>query len=525
MLNRSCLGYDTMERSSNPMHCKSKICEQQIKDLLQLSSNFKSLKGVKDGELDVKSLYGWKSKVSPSQKSKIFEDNISEEAKHFVTKKSEQDLRVPAYVFVLNMRGNPLMPTKPQKARKLLKEGKAKVVKRIPFTIQLLYPTGEARQDIILKVDAGYSFVGISATTDTRELFAEEVELRGNIPRLIEKRRMYRRNRRGRLWHRKPRFLNRTGSKKKGWFAPSIQHKLDTHIRLVDNTKKILPISRTIIEVVSFDTQKMQNPEIEGIEYQQGGLQGYAAREYLLEKWGRKCAYCGKTDIPLEIEHIIPKSRGGSNRISNLTISCHECNQEKGNKTAEEFGHPNIQKKAKKPLKAAAFMNIVRQKLVEILDCESTYGYITKYNRIKAGLEKSHINDAFSLEDGSQHDQKRTGQIFIAKQVRRQNRSLFKANLLKGGRKKRNTVREVNGFRRFDKVLYKSKDGKNKKECFIYGLRKSGYFDVRSINGEKIDASVKSKKLKLLEKAKGIILEVNRQFLPSLTEEVSLPIR
>lgn len=145
----------------------------------------------------------------------------------------------------------------------------------------------------------------------------------------------------------------------------------------------------------------MQKPEIKGVEYQQGTLQGYNVREYLLEKWGRKCAYCGKKDLPLEIEHIVPKSLGGSNRVSNLTLSCKECNQAKGNRTAEEFGFPRIQKQAKKDLKGAAFMNTVRWKIVNHLKCLWTYGYVTKYWRIKHGLEKSHVNDAYIIAGGN----------------------------------------------------------------------------------------------------------------------------
>ena len=118
---------------------------------------------------------------------------------------------------------------------------------------------------------------------------------------------------------------------------PSLAHKLQSHIQLIERLKRILPITKIVVEVASFDTQKMVNPEISGIEYQRGELMGYEVREYLLEKWGRKCAYCGKKDVPLEIEHIIPKSRGDSDRVSNLTLSCHECNQKKGNRTAEEF--------------------------------------------------------------------------------------------------------------------------------------------------------------------------------------------
>ena len=408
-----------------------------------------------------------------------------------------QDLRVP----VLNMRGEPLMPTTPRKARILLKQGKAKVVSRTPFVIQLLYPTGENKQDITLGIDAGYSVIGYSAVTASRELIKGELELRNDIKRLLEKRRKYRRDRRSRKWYRKPRFDNRR--KKDGWLPPSLEHKLQSHIRLIERLKRILPITKVVVEVASFDTQKMQNPEINGVEYQRGELAGYEVREYLLAKWGHKCAYCGKTNVPLEIDHIIPKSRGGSNRVSNLTIACHECNQRKGNRTAEEFGYPEVQTKAKEPLRAAAFMNAIRWELVNRLGCDWTYGSITKYKREKLNLEKSHVNDAFVIAGGNSNHI-RTGYIYKARQVRRQNRSIFKANILKGGRKKRNTVKEVNGFRRFDKVLY------GKLKCFIFALRKSGYFELRDIEGNKVGASVNSKKLKLLERARGRIEEVIR---------------
>jgi len=324
-------------------------------------------------------------------------------------------LRVP----VLNMRGEPLMPTTPRKARKLLKQGKAKVVSRTPFVIQLLYATGENKQDITLGIDAGYSKVGYSAITANRELIAGELELRNDIKRLLEKRRTYRRDRRNRKWYRKPRFDNR--KKGKGWLPPSLEHKLQSHIQLIERLKRILPISRVIVEVANFDTQKMQHPEISGVEYQQGELQGYEVREYLLEKWGRKCAYCGKRNVPLEVEHIIPKSRGGSDRVYNLTIACHECNQKKGNRTAEEFGYPEIQAKAKQSLRAATFMNAIRWELVNRLGCNWTYGSITKYHRTRLGLEKSHVNDAFVIAGGS--NQKRCKPHRVT-QTRRNNRSI-----------------------------------------------------------------------------------------------------
>ena len=224
-------------------------------------------------------------------------------------------------------------------------------------------------------------------------------------------------------------------------------------------------------------------------------------RYRVLKESGDRCALCGATkkERPLDVDHIIPRSRGGETSYENLQILCSLCNQEKGNKTAEEFGHPSVHQKVKKPLRAVAFMNSVRWKIVNALDCEHTYGYITKYNRIKLGLEKSDSNDAFVIAGGT--EQERCVQ-YRGKQVRRQNRSLYKANFLKGGRLKRNTVKEVKGFKRFDKVRFEGK------ECFIFGLRSSGYFDVRDFDGNKIGASVNCKKLRLIEHAKGIIQEV-----------------
>jgi 5-methylcytosine-specific restriction endonuclease McrA len=326
-------------------------------------------------------------------------------------------LRVPIYV--LNMKGQPLMPTTQHTGKKLLKEGKATVVKRCPFTIQLNYATGEAKQLIKLGVDIGFTNIGFSAKTDKLEVISGTLTLRKDVSNKLEERRRYRRNRRGRLGYRPPRFDNRT--RPKGWLPPSTQHKYDSHIRLVETLATLLPIPFKKVEVTNFDTQKMQNPEITGVEYQQGTLQGYEIREYLLEKWGRKCAYCGNIDVSLEVEHIIPKSRGGTDRVSNLTIACRNCNLKKGDKTAEEFGYPDIQQQAKMPLKAAAGVNNIRWRLVEQLEAEHTYGYVTKYLRNKLGLEKSHVNDAFAIAGGTTQERCRPYEVI---QVRRNNRSL-----------------------------------------------------------------------------------------------------
>jgi hypothetical protein len=404
-------------------------------------------------------------------------------------------------VYVLNMRGKPLMPTAPKKARILLKEGKAKVVKRTPFTIQLKYATGETKQEIILGVDSGYENIGLSAVTITKEVYSADVKLRTDIVKLNSERKQYRGARRYRkTWYRQPRFLNRKIPD--GWLAPSIQHKLDSHIKIIYKVKKILPVSCIVVEVASFDAQKLINPEISGIEYQQGELQGYEIREYLLEKFERKCAYCGKTAVPMEIEHIVPKSRGGSDRVSNLTISCRRCNQEKGNRTAEEFGHPEVQEQAKEPLKSTAFMNNIRWKLVNMLNCRYTYGHITKHNRIKLGLEKSHINDAFVIAGGKTQERVFAG--YSIQQVRKCNRKLFKGDR---SHIKNTAERIIKGYQRFDKVLW------NGIECFIFGRRTSGYFDLRKLDGIKIHASAKAKELTLLESANTFLTELKKNMM------------
>jgi hypothetical protein len=311
------------------------------------------------------------------------------------------------------------MPTTQRKGKKLLKKGKAKVVKRCPFTIQLTYATGEATQSIKLGVDIGYTTIGFSAKTEKLEVIGGTLTLREDVSKKLDERRRYRSTRRGKLWYREPRFLNR--KKDEGWLAPSTQHRLASHHSLVKKLTSLLPISFKKVEVANFDAHKMQHPEITGIEYQHGELQGYEVKEYLLDKWGRKCAYCGKTDVPLEVEHIVPKSRGGTDRVSNLTIACRACNVKKGDQIAEEFGYPTLQQQAKQPLKAAACLNIIRWRIVEQLGAEYTYGYVTKYHRTKLGLEKSHVNDAFVIAGGTNQERCRPYQVI---QVGRNNRSL-----------------------------------------------------------------------------------------------------
>ncbi|MFX0204502.1 MAG: RNA-guided endonuclease IscB [Candidatus Hodarchaeota archaeon] len=395
-----------------------------------------------------------------SASCEMITNNLGEE--NLPLKRERQDSQeVPVYV--LNMCELPLMPTIPCKARILLKETKAKVIRRTPFTIQLNYPAEETKQPITLGIDAGYSKIGFSAITEKKELIAGEVVLRMNVSKKLYERRMYRRNRRSRLWYRKPRHDHWKKTQPKGWLTPSIRHKLDTHVRLVEKIKKILPITQTIVEVASFDTQKMQNPNIQGVEYQQGTLFGYTVRNYLLEKWGHKCAYCGKSDIPLEIDHIIPISKISNNRIDNLTIACRKCNQKKGNKMVNECSPKlrkkilEIQKKATESFKGATFMNTVRQKMVDLLgsDCQCTYGDRTKYQRTRLGLSKSHVNDAFIIARGMSQTFSKAYQV---KQIRRNNRCLqVNRKGFKPGIRKQRYPYQRNDLVKYDNGLYRVK--------------------------------------------------------------------
>jgi len=403
------------------------------------------------------------------------------------------------FVCVLNMRGKPLMPTKPAKAKHLLKKGKAKVVKRCPFTIQLKYATGENKQNVDLGIDPGYKKAGFSARTRKAELMSGEVKLRTDIPKLLKEKAMYRRGRRQRNTEYRPkRFLNR--NRQAGWLSPSTEHKINSHLELIKQIKKLLPVTKIRIEVAKFDSQKMQNPEISGLEYQKGTLYGYEVKEYLLEKFHHKCAYCGKNTVPLEVEHIIPPKRGGTDRVSNLTLSCDKCNLKKGNMTAKEFGYPKLQKQCKEPLKASAFMNIMRYELVKRLKKKykktkviTTFGYKTKKWRIDHELKKSHINDAFAIAKGTSQTRCKP---FTVKQNRRNNRAIqLNRKGFKPSVRKTRYAFQPNDIVKFDGLEYISKG------CFNKGKY------IRLIDKDKNVVNTNIKNVKLITYGKGLQFE------------------
>jgi 5-methylcytosine-specific restriction endonuclease McrA len=306
-------------------------------------------------------------------------------------------------VLVIDKNKKALMPCQPARARELLKSGKAAVHRRFPFTIILKERDGGDTQPIVLKIDPGSKTSGLALVADfqsgKRVIWGAELTHRGQqIRDALLSRRQQRHSRRQRhTRYRQARFLNR--AKPKGWLPPSLQSRIDNLWAWAVRLAWRCPITSLSQELVRFDMQLIENAEISGVEYQQGELQGYEVREYLLEKWNRMCAYCGKKDIPLEIEHIIPKTRGGSNRVLNLSLACHTCNQKKGDQTAAEFGHPDIQAKAKQPLKDAAAVNATRWALFErlkltSLPIEAGTGGRTKFNRLRQGYPKAHWIDA-----------------------------------------------------------------------------------------------------------------------------------
>lgn len=408
-------------------------------------------------------------------------------------------------VYVLNKDEKPLMPCSPRKARILLKEGKAKVIRREPFTIQLLYGSSGYKQKVNLGVDAGSKHIGLSATTSKKELFAGDVKLRTDIVNLLSTRRQFRRSRRSRKTrYRKSRFLNRVHSKHKGWLAPSIENKIQCHLSIVAKLHKILPIDKVIVETASFDIQKIKNPNIQGDEYQKGEQLGFwNIREYVLFRDWHKCQCCkGKSrDKVLNVHHIESRRTGG-NAPNNLITLCETCHK------GYHKGTVKLPKSIKRgaSFRDAAFMGIMRwsfyNKLKELYpNVSMTFGYITKSTRIRAGLPKEHYVDARCISGNALA--KPLGCYYYYQKVRRNNRQIHKAKILKGGKRKNNQAPFiVKGFRLFDRVKYQ------RRLYYIFGRRSSGAFDIRTLDGEKVNkGSINCKYLKLINFRKTWLIE------------------
>jgi 5-methylcytosine-specific restriction endonuclease McrA len=316
---------------------------------------------------------------------------------------------------VLDTNKIPLDPIHPAKARQLLRNKKAAVFRRFPFTLILIRAASRREEShpdspvstLRLKIDPGAKHTGLALVNDfTGEVvFAAELKHRGFAIRdsLISRRQLRRSRRNRKTRYRKPRFLNIT--RPSGWLAPSLQSRVENIKAWVEKLRKFAPIVAISQELVRFDMQLMSNPDIQGKEYQQGTIAGYETREYLLEKWNRQCAYCGVKDVPLQIEHIHPRAKGGSNSITNLTLSCEKCNIKKATKDIKDFLKKDpsrlekILKQSKRQLSDAAAVNTTRFALLNALKAtelpvETGSGGLTKFNRSQQKLEKTHWLDA-----------------------------------------------------------------------------------------------------------------------------------
>lgn len=419
-------------------------------------------------------------------------------------------------VFVLDKNKKPLMPCTEKRARLLLSKGRAVVHRIAPFTIRLKDRIEEEStlQPLRLKLKPGAGESGIAVLREDGHEQAEVVfwcliRHKQSIKQKLDARRSLRRSRRNRKTrYRKPRFNNRR--RPVGWLAPSLRARVEQTTNVVKKLALLLPVRAISYENAKFDTQLLQNPEIGGIEYQQGELFGYEVREYLLEKWGRKCAYCGKTCVPLEIEHIVPKCRGGTDRVSNLTLACHECNREKGTLTAAEFGHPEVQAQAKRPLKEEALLNATRWELYRQLkntgiELECGTAARTKKQRIEFGLPRTKYHEACCV-GRSTPAVLLTGQryIHIWQALGRGSRQICITDKYGFPRAHRSRQKYYFGFKTGDLVLAEVPKGKYAgRWAGRVAVRASGYFDIKNCTGQRICQGISHRCCRLVQRMDG----------------------
>lgn len=381
-------------------------------------------------------------------------------------------------VFVLNMRGEPLMPCTQRKARVLLKESKAVINKYNPFTIQLTYATGETKQDCHIGVDTGSKHIGFAVTSKDKVLYKAEVELRQDISSNLDTKHIYRRSRRNRKTrYRKPRFLNRKKTEK--WLPPSLQSRIDKHFRWIDTFSNLVPDAKLHIEVGKFDIAKMINPDIQGVDYQQGQTYGfYDGRYFVFARDDYICQVCGKSkDKILQTHHIIYRSNGGTDRVDNLITVCTDCHTSANHKKGGILYRWQEEHKKVKQYKEPPFMNILRKRIfAKYPNAEITYGSVTTPRRKELGLEKTHYNDAITIS-GIETIKENPDEWLLIRQFRKKKRSLHEATARKG-RKEPNRMAKRNskntpyykGFYLNDKVSVLDEIG------YITGFTSSGAY-------------------------------------------------
>lgn len=406
-------------------------------------------------------------------------------------------------IYVRSKDGKALMPSeRGGRIGYLLRHGKAHVVSRVPFAVQLDYESTTYTQEVSLGIDAGSKHIGVSASSERKELLAAQVELRSDVVNLLSSRRELRRTRRNRkMRYRKSRFDNR--KRKDGWLAPSIEQKVESHLKVIRLAHKLLPITKTTIEVAQFDVQKIKNPDIKGEEYQQGEQMGFwNVREYVLARDGHKCIHCkGKSRDPILNVHHLESRKTGGNSPSNLVTLCETCHK------AYHRGEFELKIKRGSFLRDAAVMNIMRWAVYERAKEEFgnvnlTYGYITKHTRIENGIAKTHAADAFCIAKNVHA--MRLSSFFMCRCVPRHTRALHVVNPKKGGIRRSCIASHKIGksrFQRFDMVRWMGK------ECFIFGST-NGKPVLRDIKGIKMheNASVNIKTIKFLRRLRNNIL-------------------
>jgi 5-methylcytosine-specific restriction endonuclease McrA len=403
-------------------------------------------------------------------------------------------------VLVVDAARRPLMPTTPARARILLKTGRAAVLRRFPFILILKEAKAEAAvQPLRLKLDPGAQTTGLAVVNDAsgEVVWAAEMSHRGDqVHTALLKRARVRRGRRLRhTQYRQPRFANRRRTK--GWLAPALLSRVQNVLTWVSRLSRFCPIGAISYELVCFDMALLQNPNIAGSEYQRGTLWGVEVRQYLLTMWEHRCAYCGATGVSLEIDHVIPQSHGGSNRVTNLVIACRVCNLAKGDKLLEDFladrpeVHAHIQAQFKAPLKDAALINSTRWALHERLKAlglplETSSGGLTKWNRQIRGLPKRHWIDAACC--GRSTPPKlllHTVRPWLIEAKGRQSRQMVNVDHLGFPRSKPKGTSRVRGFRTGDlaKAVVPSHLGAKGVHSGRVLVRTRGIFDLQTRHG------------------------------------------
>ena len=385
------------------------------------------------------------------------------------------------FVYVISKDGQPLMPTSRfGKVRRLLRDKKAKVIRSCPFTIKLLYePKSLVVQEVVLGQDTGSKHVGTACVANDKVLYQSEITLRDDIKKKMDNRRSTRKRRRYRKTrYRKPRFLNRANSNKKDRLPPSVKSKVQSHVDEIEFCKKILPISKIVLEVSQFDTALMKNlslifEKVKHWGYQKGFNYEYSSRrEAVLHRDSYTCQCCGKKHVRLEVHHIIFRSLGGTDDERNLITLCEKCHK------AVHDGILILTKKTKElKLKYATQMSIIRSQLLKVYPCAiETFGFVTKENRNNLNLPKGHFIDACVIASGGKEFEQ-SNWLFKKRRVVKQNRQLRKG--VRGETKL--PTGKVFGFKRFDKVKYL------KEVCFVKGRRSRGGFVLMDIDNNIID--------------------------------------